>query len=120
VGACLQEEATWSEGDSEWEIEGDEGMEDAAASPQGEAEGSACGHVQPGQQQAPPQQAEGGGGVDPAYINIFLLKFVCPVEGCGGTLAPLPPPGATDHFECNMCGRRRTEAEFLAELQADE
>lgn len=87
--------------------------------------GGVCGHAQPGQQQAPaPPEQEGGAGgapgVDPGYIHVFLVKFVCPVEGCGGTMAPLPPPGPADHHECNMCGRRRTEAEFLAELQADE
>jgi SET and MYND domain-containing protein len=58
------------------------------------------------------------GGADPAYIGIFLLKYVCPRQGCGGTLAPLP--GAPDRFECAMCGGQRSEAEFLAELESAE
>ncbi len=53
-------------------------------------------------------------GVDPTYINLFLLKYVCPNPECGGTLAP---ELGTDRYECNMCGLRRSEADFLAELQ---
>jgi hypothetical protein len=54
--------------------------------------------------------------VDSAYVQMFLLKYVCPGEECCGTLAPLPATrGAL--FECNVCGSRRSEAEFLAELE---
>ena len=77
---------------------------------QGAAEPGAAG------QQAAQQQA------DPAYITLFLLKYVCPRGGCYGTLAPLPgqPAGRPGGplFECNMCGGQRSEAEFLAELEA--
>ena len=95
-------------------------MEDALAA-EGAADGAACGHHSH-QHDAPgggPAAAEQEGGADPAYISLFLLKYVCPAEGCYGTLAPLPPgAGAGDQYECNMCGRRRSEAEFMAELEA--
>ena len=79
------------------------------------------------------QAAPAEGQADAAYINLFLLKYVCPREGCYGTLAPLAPAlaphtagaaaaaaaaAADTLFECNMCGGRRSEAEFLAELEA--
>ncbi|KAL4420349.1 hypothetical protein ABPG77_006156 [Micractinium sp. CCAP 211/92] len=127
-----KEEATWSEEESEWETDDDAGMEDAEAAGGG-AGGSACAHAhadgaqQQGQQGAAGPAAAGQEGqqqqqADPAYINLFLLKYVCPREGCYGTLAPLPgqPAGRPGGplFECNMCGGRRSEAEFLAELEA--
>lgn len=111
-----QEEATWS--DSEWETDEDEGMEDAAAAGDAAAavaaaqDGGACSHGA----HDPQQQAEQA--VDAGYINIFLLKYVCPRAGCYGTLAPAAP--GADVLECNMCGGRRSEAEFLAELEAAE
>lgn len=110
----LQEEATWSE--SEWETDEDAGMDEAAAAA-GEAaaaagDSGACTHG--GQQQG--QQAAAEHAVDAGYINIFLLKYVCPRAGCYGTLAPAAP--GADVLECNMCGGRRSEAEFLAELEA--
>lgn len=44
-----------------------------------------------------PQTAEGSqemdtgaGAADEAYIGMFLLKYVCPVEECGGTMLPHP------------------------------
>lgn len=128
--ACVQEEATWSEAGSEdWETDEDAGMEDAAAAEQGHS--SDCQaldhhHHEHPHQPPPLQQEDGGGaaegpvaeGMDAAYINLFLLKFVCPAEGCYGTMAPPAPPGPADHYECNMCGRWRTEAEFMAELEA--
>jgi hypothetical protein len=57
----------------------------------------------------------GGDGVDDAYIQLFLLKFVCPQESCFGTLAPLV---GQDASVCNMCGKTRSTAEFLAEVEA--
>jgi len=47
-------------------------------------------------------------------LQVFMLKYVCPQGGCGGTLAPLL---STDRVQCNMCGFSRTEAEFLEELK---
>ena len=93
-------------------------MEDAAAGEDEAAaaagDGGACAHA------AQPQQQQGQGAaeqaVDAGYINIFLLKYVCPRAGCYGTLAPAAP--GADVLECNMCGGRRSEAEFLAELEA--
>ena len=58
-------------------------------------------------------------------VQLFLLKFMCPNPDCFGTLAPLViPPGAEpptnpaeNVYECNVCGGRRTEAQFLADLE---
>ena len=61
-------------------------------------------------------------GVSAAYVRVFLLKFVCPREGCEGTMAPLPPgwgPQPEGSAECSACGARRTEADFLAEVERD-
>lgn len=90
-------------------------MADAAAPDGGAGGGGGAGgrHVEQQEQQA--EQAEQQA-VDAGYINIFLLKYVCPRPGCYGTLAPVAP--GADALECNMCGGRRTEAEFLAELEA--
>jgi hypothetical protein len=55
-------------------------------------------------------------GVDAAYVHVFLTKFCCPRPGCGGAAAP--PPRAPGLLECSACGARRTEAEFLAALEA--
>ncbi|KAI7843000.1 hypothetical protein COHA_003333 [Chlorella ohadii] len=114
-----QEEATWSE--SEWETDEDAGMDEAAAAGEEAAaaggDGGACGHAAHEQQQQQQGQAAAAEqAVDAGYINIFLLKYVCPRAGCYGTLAPAAP--GADVLECNMCGGRRSEAEFLAELEA--
>jgi hypothetical protein len=55
-------------------------------------------------------------GVDTAYVHVFLTKFCCPRPGCGGAAAP--PSRAPGLLECSACGARRTEAEFLAALEA--
>ncbi|KAL6771682.1 hypothetical protein ACKKBG_A27400 [Auxenochlorella protothecoides x Auxenochlorella symbiontica] len=57
------------------------------------------------------------GGADEAYVQMYLLKFVCPQEECGGTLCPLSPDSASV-AQCNICGHRRTDAQFMAELEA--
>jgi hypothetical protein len=64
--------------------------------------------------------------LDPTYLQLFLLKYVCAQPGCFGTLAPLPPAAADGMMscgeaagvhECNVCGALRSEAEFLQELE---
>ncbi|XP_024397521.1 histone-lysine N-methyltransferase ASHR2 [Physcomitrium patens] len=53
---------------------------------------------------------------------MFFVKYLCPVEGCGGTMAPLPP-GELDHqglegsMECNFCGCVRSDEEFHRDLE---
>ena len=76
-----------------------------------------------------PKTDEGGqemdtdaGVADEAYIGMFLLKYVCPVEECGGTMLPPPtgdlvPADGTSSFKCNMCGLHRTEEQFMAAVQ---
>jgi SET and MYND domain-containing protein len=70
-------------------------------------------HVEQQQQQ---QEA-----LEPGYLSVFLLKYLCPKEGCGGTLAPVQGSSSSSSggevCECSVCGALRTEAQFLAELQ---
>eukprot|EP00250_Pteridium_aquilinum_P018014 c23895_g3_i1 orf=466-1668(-) len=51
---------------------------------------------------------------------MFFVKYLCPNESCGGTMAPLPPTegGASSVMECNVCGQLRSEDDFLQEIQA--
>lgn len=51
--------------------------------------------------------------------EMFFMKYLCPNESCGGTLAPLPLiEGASSSFmECNVCGQFRSEDDFLREIQ---
>lgn len=61
------------------------------------------------------QGVQEGAEADAAYIHVFVLKFVCPRDACGGSMAPLP--GVPDRLQCNLCRLERTEADFLAELE---
>jgi hypothetical protein len=66
--------------------------------------------------QLPPNPDEGP--LDPTYIQLFMLKYVCPAPGCFGTLAPLAPDqGPQDIYECNVCGARRSEVQFMQDLE---
>lgn len=57
-------------------------------------------------------------GADPALRRrmyaLWFLKFMCPEDGCGGSLAP--PATTADAMVCNYCGRVRTDKEFFEEL----
>jgi hypothetical protein len=68
----------------------------------------------------------GGEGVDLTYVNLFVIKYCCP--HCSGTLAPVPDTGADSEarghaapavqmYECNRCGRHRSEADFLSRVE---
>ncbi|CAM6042085.1 unnamed protein product [Sphagnum compactum] len=55
---------------------------------------------------------------------MFFVKYLCPVDDCGGTMAPLSPKhshmrsgAAGGPMECNYCGHLRTEEEFLHDLE---
>ncbi|KAL3675008.1 hypothetical protein R1sor_024956 [Riccia sorocarpa] len=63
---------------------------------------------------------------------MFFVKYLCPVEDCGGTMAPIPQqPDTNLHersdddedadlfltMECNMCGHVRTGDEFRKDLE---
>ena len=69
------------------------------------------------------QEMDAAAGVaDEAYIHMFLLKYVCPVEECGGTMIPptigdLGPADGTSIFTCTMCGLHRTEEQFMASVR---
>lgn len=64
-------------------------------------------------------QATGGDreAMDPVYLQIFLVKYLCSQPGCFGTLVP-QALGSTVHA-CNVCCKARTEAEFIAELETE-
>lgn len=85
-------------------------MEDLDDNPQAaDAEASTQHEMPVGAAEDPASQT-----LDESYIHVFLMKYVCPAESCGGTLAPLQ--GSTVS-QCNMCVRLRSEQEFLGEMQ---
>ena len=51
----------------------------------------------------------------PATYALWFARNMCPVDGCGGTLAP--PHATADHMTCNYCGRRRGDDEFFRRLE---
>jgi hypothetical protein len=121
---------------SEWETDsgdgdGDDGMEHDASSEGGgggrEEEAAphggganGCANGSGGGGAAGGASSSGGGGgreaLDPTYLQLFMLKYVCPREACFGTMAAVQGAPAC---ECNVCGHRRSEAEFLAELERE-
>lgn len=60
-------------------------------------------------------EASSSGPLDPTYLQLFLLKYVCPLPYCFGTMAPVGP-GMSMH-ECAVCGHTRSEEQFLQELE---
>lgn len=60
------------------------------------------------------QQQQQGDALDPGYLSVFMLKFMCPAADCCGTMAAVE---GTDVCECSVCGFTRTEAQFMAELE---
>ncbi|XP_068665694.1 histone-lysine N-methyltransferase ASHR2 [Aristolochia californica] len=44
----------------------------------------------------------------------FFVKYLCGKEGCGGTLAPMPPSEGpvSNVMECNVCGELRKEEDM--------
>ncbi|KAJ6823717.1 uncharacterized protein M6B38_127660 [Iris pallida] len=66
------------------------------------------------------EEEEGDGDFPHAY---FFVKFVCDVENCGGTLAPLPPSDdgtVSDVLECNVCGKLRKEGDEDGDGEMDD
>ncbi|BDA45650.1 probable histone-lysine N-methyltransferase SMYD1 [Coccomyxa sp. Obi] len=100
-----KEESTWPEDDEADSLGEEDTMEMEAEAEAASGEAEMMGEAE-----------EGGEGANAGYIQVFLLKYVCPQADCFGTLVPTQP-GSTVQ-ECNMCGCRRTEAQFLADLEA--
>jgi hypothetical protein len=103
----------WETDDGEGEADMEEEEEEAAAAASGSH------HSQQRERDGgSPAGASGSQGdrgpLDPTYLQLFMLKYMCPRESCFGTMAAVM---GTDACECNVCGQRRTEAEFLAELE---
>lgn len=72
--------------------------------------------------QLPPNPDEAP--LEEGYLDVFLFKFLCPQTfpngvACSGTMAPTAPSDSPESsvLECNVCGSKRTEAEFLRELE---
>lgn len=63
------------------------------------------------------------GDEDDDFVHaMFFVKYLCPVEECGGTMAPLQPgeldkEGLKCSMECNYCGNLRSQEEFLRDLE---
>ena len=53
--------------------------------------------------------------IDSGYVQMFIMRYLCPQEDCGGTLAPIL---GSDVQECNRCSHKRTNAEFMALVQS--
>jgi len=86
--------------------------EAAAAGGAAAAEGMEEDATNPPQQ----QQQHQGEALEPAYLSLFLLKYMCPKEGCFGTMAAVQG-SSSGVCECSVCGATRGEAEFMAELE---
>lgn len=120
-----QTESQWSDDeegdDDDWETDsasdgGGEaamGMEDAGggADAAGTEEEPDMADVQGPIVAAPGEE----GPLEPAYLRLFLLKYICPKDACFGTMA-LQQPGS-QVLECSVCGGTRTEQEFLEDLE---
>lgn len=70
-----------------------------------------------------PQNLEDGP-MEAGYLDVFLFKFLCPQTfpnevACSGTMAPVAPADVPQDLvlECNVCGFKRTEVDFLRELE---
>lgn len=111
-----QVESTWSDAE-EAETEEAEGNMEEDSGPSEQFEGPHEVENIPDEADAMMQGVQGGAEgkvVNESYIHVFLLKYVCPVTECGGTLAPLP---GSDKAQCNMCGMLRSEQDFMQEMQ---
>jgi SET and MYND domain-containing protein len=104
--------------DGEWETDSGDGSDAdldgttpplaaVAAAHAGMSEGMEEDLLHPQQQQQEP--------MDAGYLSVFLLKYMCPQEGCYGTMAAVQG-SSSGACECSVCGVVRTEAEFMAEL----
>jgi hypothetical protein len=62
---------------------------------------------------APPGEE---GPLDPNYLRLFLLKYMCAVPGCFGTAGP--PAAGSNLLLGTVCAASRTEEDFLRDLEA--
>jgi hypothetical protein len=53
--------------------------------------------------------------LDPMYLNLFLLKYVCSQPSCYGTMAPVT--AGANIMECNVCTQTRPDEHFIADLE---
>ncbi|XP_042056606.1 histone-lysine N-methyltransferase ASHR2-like [Salvia splendens] len=91
-------EANWSDDEEEGEGEmnrdvGDDDMDEDGDDEEGDLETTDSGMDKEGEDDSFPH----------AY---FFIRYMCSVDNCGGTLAPVPPVDARPStvMECNVCG----------------
>eukprot|EP01062_Namystynia_karyoxenos_P013768 TRINITY_DN1494_c0_g1_i1.p1 TRINITY_DN1494_c0_g1~~TRINITY_DN1494_c0_g1_i1.p1 ORF type:complete len:492 (+),score=134.56 TRINITY_DN1494_c0_g1_i1:76-1551(+) len=137
---CRLEERLEREAEAEEEgEEAEEGQEEADGDERGEEEENEE------EDQGSNEGTDGASGE--ALYHVFMTRFLCPGEGCGGTLVPFrlaaepqqqqqgdaagaprqwpsaDAPEAAGHpsgcFECNTCYSVRTEADFIRAMEAD-
>ena len=112
-GVCLQTESALEQGNAST-VRPDGGMEDTVmgegVDPAPSSSAAAVGGGLGGSATAGEEEA-----LDETYLQLFLLKYVCPRDACFGTMAPV---FGTDVLECCVCGSKRTESQFLAELES--
>ncbi|GFH29424.1 SET domain-containing protein [Haematococcus lacustris] len=65
---------------------------------------------------APAGSEAEGGPLEATYLQLYLLKFVCPRPHCLGTMAPTDVGSSL--MTCAVCGCQRSEQAFLADLDA--
>ncbi|GFH19763.1 SET domain-containing protein [Haematococcus lacustris] len=65
---------------------------------------------------APAGSEAEGGPLEAIYLQLYLLKFVCPRPHCLGTMAPTDVGSSL--MACAVCGCQRSEQAFLADLDA--
>ncbi|KAJ9507575.1 hypothetical protein QJQ45_019243 [Haematococcus lacustris] len=65
---------------------------------------------------APAGSEAEGGPLEATYLQLYLLKFVCPRPHCLGTMAPTDVGSSL--MACAVCGCQRSEQAFLADLDA--
>lgn len=50
------------------------------------------------------------------YVELFLMKYICPTGDCNGTMTPVSDAdGGT--LRCNVCSYQRSEEQFLQEVE---
>ncbi|KAL6760832.1 hypothetical protein V8C86DRAFT_2546141 [Haematococcus lacustris] len=65
---------------------------------------------------APAGSEAEGGPLEATYLQLYLLKFVCPRPHCLGTMAPTNVGSSV--MTCAVCGCQRSEQAFLEDLDA--
>ncbi len=93
----MQVEQQWADEEDEMEEAASSGPDSTRQASMAEASGSA------------------DSAIDASYVQMFVMRYLCPQEDCGGTLAPIT---GSDTQECNRCSHKRTDAEFMELIES--